>query len=96
MIADSTIVNLMPDLASLGAAGLMGMMWLWERRQSYARDRQIREAHGRILRDEQRLAKLTQVVEQSTAALTRMNETQRMMADALRELTREVHYDPTR
>ena len=96
MIAAETMGAMIPDIASLGAAGLMGMMWLWERRQSYARDRQIREAHERILRDEQRLAKLTQVVEQSTAALTRMNESQRMMADALRELTREIHYDPRR
>ena len=96
MISTSAMLNMVPDLASFGAAGLMGMMWLWERRQGHTREQQISEAHSRILRDEQRLTKLTQVVEQSTAALTRMTESQRMMTDALRELTREVHYDPTR
>jgi hypothetical protein len=96
MILAQAASALIPELASFGAAGLMGMMWLWERKQSFRYERQIREAHSRILRDEQRLAKLTQVVEQNTAALTRMTESQRMMMDTLRDLTREIHHEPTR
>ena len=69
--------QLMYDLASFGAAGLMGAMWLWERRLSRQRDEQLCQAHERILRDEQRLDKLTDVVEQNTAAIVRFSEIQR-------------------
>jgi len=96
MIGVEVIGSLVPELASFGAAGLMGMMWLWERKQGVRQEQQLRDTHNRILRDEQRLAKLTQVVEQNTAAMTRMNESQRMMMDTLRELTREIHHDSIR
>ena len=65
------------DLASFGAAGLMGGMWLWERRASRQREEQLTQAHERIMRDEQRLGQLTEVVEHNTAAITRFIETQR-------------------
>jgi len=83
-------------LASFGAAGLMGMMWLWERRQSRSYEQQLSDAHSRILRDEQRLKSLTQVVEHNTAALTRFNESQRVMIDTLKDLTQEVRHDRSR
>jgi len=82
----------MSDLASFGAAGLMGAMWLWERKLNRTRDEQIDESHERIVRDEERLDKLTAVVEQNTAALTRFTETQRQVVEALKDLTRELHH----
>lgn len=87
---------LVGDLTSFGAAGLMGMMWLWERRQSRCYEQRLTDCHARILRDEQRLEKLTQVVEQNTAALTRFNESQRVMIETLKDLTREVQHERTR
>ncbi len=81
------------DVASFGAAGLMGAMWLAERRLSRTREEQLQEAHARIVRDEERLEKLTQVVEHNTSALARFSETQRQVADTLRELVREFHHD---
>ncbi len=69
--------QLMCDLASFGAAGIMGAMWLWERRLSRERDTHLRQAHERIMRDEERLDKLTEVVEQNTAAIVRFSEIQR-------------------
>ncbi len=80
------------DLASLGAAGVMGTMWLWERRSSRQREDQLTEAHGRICRDEQRLGKLTEVVEQNTAAIARFNETQRDTCETLKHLLEELHH----
>ena len=43
--------DLPAELPSLGVAGLMGLMWLWERRVSQKREQQIDEAHARILAD---------------------------------------------
>ncbi len=84
------------DLASFGAAGLMGAMWLWERKLSRLREEQLTEAHGRILRDEQRLSKLVQVVEENTGAMGRFTETQRQVVEALKDLVKELHHDRSR
>ena len=44
------------QLTKLGAAGIMGAMWLWERRTSRQREQQIDESHARILGDRVQLA----------------------------------------
>jgi len=80
---------IMSDLASFGAAGLMGAMWLWERKLSRKREFQLSEAHGRILRDEQRLEMLTRVVEQNTRAIARFTENQREHTELLKHVLGE-------
>ena len=72
------ILHLLADAApldnftSLGAAGLMGAMWLWERRTSRQREEQIDEAHARIMSDRVQLDELMSVVKQNTEAITRL------------------------
>jgi hypothetical protein len=83
------------DLASFGAAGIMGAMWLWERRASRLRDQQLTEAHARIVRDEQRLAKLVEVVEHNTAALTRVCQTQHEIRQTMTDLKEEIRHAQT-
>ncbi len=78
------------NLASFGVAGLMGSMWLWERRNSRLREEQLTEAHGRIVRDEQRLGKLVEVVEHNTAAMTRFAETQQFVRQTLTDIREEM------
>lgn len=89
------VMTLLFDMTSFGAAGLMGAMWLWERRLSRRRERQLDEAHGRIARDEQRLEKLTEVVERNTAAISTFAETQRQVHETLKDLSRELRHDRT-
>ena len=43
--------TLLPNLTSFGAAGLIALMWLSERRASQKRDTQLSDAHDRILAD---------------------------------------------
>ena len=88
-----TALSIVYDLASFGAAGLMGAMWLWERKLGRLREEQLTASHGRILRDEERLGKLVRVVEHNTAAVSRFTETQRQVAEALKDLVKEFHYD---
>ena len=83
----------MSDLAGFGAAGLMGAMWLWERKLSDTRDRQLGDTHARIGRDEQRLQSLTAVVEHNTAALVRLGELQREMIQLLQHVHEESHHE---
>jgi hypothetical protein len=86
------ILSIIPDLASFGAAGLMGGMWLWERKISRLREQQLTESHERILRDEQRLSMFTQVVEQNTAAIAHFSETQRQVVEAVKDLVKEMNH----
>jgi hypothetical protein len=81
----------MADLAPFGSAGLMGAMWLWERKHSAARDQQLTEAHARISRDEQRLGSLTRVIEHNTAAIARFAEVQRELVGTIRGLKEAAH-----
>ncbi len=91
-----TFIGVISDLASFGAAGLMGAMWLWERRLSRVREAQLSDAHQRIIRDEQRLGKLTDVVQRNSETIARFTETQRQVVEAIRDLTKELHHDTTR
>lgn len=62
----------LPQLTGLGSAGVMGAMWLWERRTSRVRDQQLDEAHARILADKVQLDQVLATVRQNTEALTRL------------------------
>ena len=70
LLADT--VTSLPDLTGLGSAGVMGAMWLWERRNSRAREQQLDEAHQRILADRVQLDQIITLVRQNTEALTRL------------------------
>ena len=65
-----------PDFTSFGAAGLMGAMWLWERKTSRQREEQLDEAHVRILSDRVQLEQLIDVVRQNVEAMTRLSAIQ--------------------
>ena len=71
LIAEST--DALAQLTNLGAAGVMGAMWLWERRNSQKRDEQLDDAHTRILGDRVQLDQLIEVVRTNAEALTRLN-----------------------
>lgn len=66
--------NGVSDFTSLGAAGVMGAMWLWERQQSRKRDEQLDEAHTRIMADGSTIAELVDVVKGNTQVMTRLVE----------------------
>ncbi len=67
------------QLASLGAAGLMGAMWLWERLTSRHREEQLDDAHTRILSDRIEIGLLVDVVKQNAEAMTRLSATQEQL-----------------
>ncbi len=67
-------MEMLTELTQLGSAGIMGAMWLWERRASTTRERQLDEAHQRIVSDTQVVQQLVELVRQNTQALTRLSE----------------------
>jgi hypothetical protein len=71
------ILDTLPTIdqfTSLGMAGVMGAMWLWERRTSRVREQQIDEAHARIMSDRILIDELIDVVQQNTEAITKLTQ----------------------
>ncbi len=77
-------LNGVDQLTGLGAAGAMGAMWLWERRQSATRERQIDEAHERIMADKVQLDQLIALVHQNTEAMARLSASQEQLVASLK------------
>ena len=75
-LAIAEAADALSQLTSLGAAGIMGAMWLWERRQSQQRDQQLDESHTRILGDRVQLEQLIEVVKSNAEAMTRLGTVQ--------------------
>jgi hypothetical protein len=73
------------QVANLGVAGLMGAMWLWERRTSRQREQQIDETHARIMTDRVALDQLMDLVHQNAEAMTRLATTQQQLVEQLRK-----------
>ncbi|MCA9279850.1 MAG: hypothetical protein H6815_05320 [Phycisphaeraceae bacterium] len=80
--------DLMGSLAQLGTAGLIGMMWLSERKSAQEHERQIREAHARLIDGKIELEALLGVVRANTAALETIGNQQRELNDLVRQSIR--------
>ena len=73
------------QLANLGVAGLMGVMWFWERSVSRTREQQLDEAHARIMADRVQLDQLIEVVRDNAQAMTRLTATVEQLLDTLQK-----------
>ena len=59
-----------------GAAGLIGVLWILERRHAAVRDRQLDEAHRKIVTSERDLEALLNVVKENTKAINTLQQSQ--------------------
>lgn len=64
-------------ITQFGVAGLIGWMWMTERRASVQREKQISELHDRILRERTELDVLVTALKENTRALTALETGQR-------------------
>jgi hypothetical protein len=78
--------DILLSLGQFGAAGLIGALWLLERRHGAARDRQLDEAHRRVMERERDAAALMSVVQENTRAIAALESSQRLLIDLLRGL----------
>ncbi|PHQ82833.1 MAG: hypothetical protein COB69_00650 [Phycisphaera sp.] len=70
-------------LAQMGAAGLIGLMWLSERRAAGERERQMTQLHERILGDTRELGVLLAALETNTRAMVSLEAGQRRLTDVI-------------
>lgn len=80
----------MHELVQFGVAGLMGVLWVWERMHSRRRERQLTEAHGRLTERGAELSVLVELVRQNTRAMVEAERAGRRMCELLQEISHEM------
>jgi hypothetical protein len=77
-------------LTQVGAAGIMGMLWVWERLLSRRRERQLTEAHDRLLQQREHLRILIKLVRRNTQAIERFEQTQIQLGQIMENMKYEI------
>ncbi len=79
--------SILQPMAQFGVAGLMGILWVIERRHSNQRERELSEAHQRLMEHRTELSELIGVVRDNTAAMTALQEGQARLARTCEQIT---------
>lgn len=86
------MIDLIEPLTQFGVAGLMGLLWVWERAMSRKRDGQLDEAHRRLMRDRQEIRALLSTVNRNTRAIERFEQTQNLLKQLLERIDDELRH----
>jgi len=78
---DSELITI---LAQFGAAGLIGFLWIAERRHNATREQQLTEAHQKVVKQDRDLEALLTVIKDNTRAIQSLEQTQRDLVTAVR------------
>jgi hypothetical protein len=73
-------------IAQFGVAGLMGWMWLSERRAAGTREAQLTQAHERLVQERAQADALLTVIRDNTRALALLEAGQRTLVALLESL----------
>jgi len=82
-------IEAVESLTQFGVAGLMGLLWTWERWFSRRRERELSAAHERLIAQREALETLVGLVQRNTEAIERFDSTQRRLNDLLAKLGAE-------
>ena len=80
------VEEIVPIVTQFGAAGLIGVLWIVERRHAMQRDRQLDEAHRLIAQLHSETESLLTVVKENTRAITALEGSQRQLVRLLERL----------
>ncbi|MCK4872740.1 MAG: hypothetical protein KAS72_08460 [Phycisphaerales bacterium] len=81
-------------MTQFGAAGLIGVLWMWERRLNARRERQLSEAHDHIIEQRYQLEELLKVVADNTRAISSMEACQQRLAALLEGMRSRLDRQP--
>lgn len=82
-------IEAVESLTQFGVAGLMGLLWTWERWFSRRRERELSAAHERLIAQREALETLVGLVQRNTEAIERFDSTQQRLNDLLAKLGAE-------
>ncbi len=77
-------------LVQFGVAGLMGVLWMWERMHSRRREQQLTNAHERLTQRDQQLNVLIKLIRHNTRTMVNFERTQQRMCDVLEGIRHEI------
>jgi hypothetical protein len=83
MSMDADVISV---ITQFGAAGLIGVLWIIERRHAMSRDRQLDEAHRQLTSARSESESLLTVVKENTRAITALEASQRQLVRLLESL----------
>ena len=84
------MTEVLTQFANLGAAGIIGFMWLAERKASNKKETQLSQSHQLVMQKQDHIACLTKVIKENSVAITKLNETQKYQTSLLKQLIRKV------
>ncbi len=79
-------VDTLASFTQLGTAGLIGWMWLSERRAAAERERQLTELHERLVQERRGLDIAVEALRDVVRVLTTVEASQRVLAGAIERL----------
>jgi len=82
--------DLVPIVAQYGVAGLMGLLWLFERRHSSLREREITESHNRLMQENMELSVLMGVIKENSVAMTSLEKSQARLSQVCEEIAAQL------
>ncbi|MEM7755174.1 MAG: hypothetical protein AAF297_06020 [Planctomycetota bacterium] len=78
--------ELVASITQFGVAGLIGWMWMTERRAAAAREKQLGDVHERLMRERREMELIVEVVRENTRMLAGVEAGQRALVDAVERL----------
>jgi hypothetical protein len=81
-------------IAQFGSAGLIGWLWVTERRISLDRDKRVSDAHERLMSERTSIDALLRALDANTRALTALESSQRGIERLLERMGDEMHREP--
>lgn len=75
--------QLIDQMMQTGVAGLMGVLWLWERWMSRTREQQLTQSHEHMMRQREELKVLTELIERNTRTIEGFDKTQTRLCEML-------------
>jgi hypothetical protein len=82
--------SLLTMLSQFGAAGLIGVLWILERRHAAARDRQLDESHQRLIAQSHEIEALLGVIKDDTRAISSLESSQQRLVSLLEALSKRA------
>ena len=83
--------DVMQQFVQFGVAGLMGVLWVWERSMSRRYERQLSQAHEKLFRKQDELGVLIKLIRRNTQAIERFDQTQLQLKELLESMNGAIH-----
>lgn len=87
---EDQVIPILREMSQFGVAGLMGVLWVWERWLSRSREAQLNHTHDQLKRRDEELETLIRLVDRNARAFDRFAQMQQELHHLLETLHDEL------